>query len=176
MQTTGNTIRDLVKSWELRKATLETLFQDALYSFDGETKKSPTLLSEQIFEAEEKIVRLQVAQAEFNSTTFVESRLLGKTLSLTEIVKLVGAFERMTKLWAGTVPKKPKESRYRDTTPTAPVRNTTQVVAKEALSLEEKTTLIEKYSKLLGHLKGLVSEGNNRVVSLTILDPSFFDE
>ncbi len=176
MAITGNTIRDLVKKWELRKATLETLFQDALYSFEGETKKSPTLLSEQIFEAEQKIVKLQVAQVAFNSTTFVESRLLGKSLSLTEIVKLVGAYERMTKLWAGTIPKKPKESKYRDTTHTAPVRNTTQVVAKEALSLEEKATLIEKYSKLLGHLKGLVSEGNNRVVPTVILDPSLLDE
>lgn len=173
MQTTGNTIRDLVKSWELRKTTLETLFQDALYSFEGEDK-SPTLLSEQILEAEKKIVRLQVAQAEFNSTTFVESRLLG-SLSLTEIVKLVGVYERMAKLWSRTVPKKSKELRYHDMSPTAPVRNTTQVVAKETVSLKDRMNLIEEHSKVLGHLKGLISEGNNKVVPLTILDPSFFE-
>lgn len=175
MKVTGNTIRDLVKSWELRKVTLETLFQDALFKFDDETKRSPLEISEEILQAEQKIVQLQVAQAAFNASTYVESRLLGRRLSLTEVVKLVGAYERLAKLWGATVQKKVKASRYLDSSTSAPVRNTTQVVAKEAIDIKGRSEMIEKYSKLLGHLKGLVSEGNNMVVPSTILDPSLYE-
>lgn len=160
MQVTGYQLREAIKRWEMRKDTTAKQWDDALWTFEGEKKTTPTDLADQYSTADANIALLQTAQTRYN--LLVAVKVQGKDLSLSEAVKRVGGAGRLEKMWRSFATnngrdrysrldnERKKDSEYAKRT----------VTAAECL---KKATVAAQYA---GALRAAIAEGNSSKVDM----------
>lgn len=168
MKVTGYQLREAIQTWKLRKTTAEASFTDSLSKFEGETKEAPIAIVEQVLAAEMAIVRLQVAQTQYN--LLVKVNVPGEgSLSLAEVIKVSGVIGRIEKVWAGTTARDPYgygNSRVRDP---SQLRAEATITPKEILA---QTTAL---SKRAGAYRAAIGGGNTHEVEIESLDAALFE-
>lgn len=174
MKVTGYKIREALRKWQLKRETAAVQFHGTLLVFPGEEKPAPASIVRAVTEAETRIAALQTAQTIYNTRVLVQFE--GRTITLLEAIKLVGALGRVEKLWrVAAVGKKDKYAHYRSDDPGRLKEG--EILAKRALTHEEAAAHVEAIAARLGALRETIAVANANVVTLQpeSLDPALFE-
>ena len=101
MRVTGYQLKEAIQTWEFKRDTAKTLFQNSLYAFRDE-ELYPRDEMALLVEAEDAIVKLQAAQAYLNLQVTCEVQ--GGTMTLAEVIKAKGAASRILAAWKQALP------------------------------------------------------------------------
>lgn len=158
-----HTLRELAHTRDIAAGQ----FDDSLKVFPGEMKARPQDIMTAYLDAEGKIARLQTGQALYNLKVQVD--VLGKRMTLSEAVKLVGGAGRAEKMWRSVAaPKKDRYSYERDT------RDATAVVATATVTTAEAATLAKEAARWASALREAIQTGNATEIEME-LDPALFE-
>lgn len=169
MKTTGYQLREAITMWKLRKTTAEGQFTDSLAKFADETKDTPQAVVTIVQHAEENIVRLQIAQMQYNLAVKVTPVDLGE-ITLAMAIKLSGVVSRIEKIWSGATSESRSPYGYN-----ARVRDPQQVRAESTVTSSDILAETSRATKRAGSLRAAIGAGNTREVDIEDLHPSLFE-
>ncbi len=171
MKTNGYRLREAIKAWETRKELAEHALSNALFVFPGEENKNPIPYWEQISEAEQAIVRLQTAQAQYNLQVKVK---IGEYIApLAYAIKYIGAIQRFVKLWKGLLQKgKIQEDRY--SRQHTWIRKEDEVHASKTVSDDECRDRVIRYRRQENELRARIATANAEEIEIEGLDEDLF--
>lgn len=169
MNVTGYQLREAITVWKLRKTTAEGQFTDSLAKFADETKDTPQAVVALVQHAEESIVRLQIAQMQYNLIVKVTPVDLGE-MSLAMAIKLSGVVSRVEKIWSGAAASSRDPYGYN-----ARVRDPKQDRAEATIVPKEILVETSRMTKRAGALRASIGAGNTREVEIEDLDTSLFE-
>lgn len=142
-------------------------FDDALKAFPGDEKPTPEKVMTAFLDAEAKIARLQTVQGDYNLRVKVD--VLGKRMSLSEAVKLVGGAGRAEKMWrSAAAPKKDRYGYDRDE------RTEGTIIAKRTISTEAATQKAKEAARWASALREAIQVGNATEVEFEV-DEALFE-
>jgi hypothetical protein len=155
MEMTGNKLYELIQLYGTRKAALEAEFQDSLMTFEGQAKREPLAVHDELFKTEMVITKLQLAQKIYNQTVGVRSGV-----SLEEAIKQQGVLKRAAKRWADLTAKtssydgyaRPKDTEY----------------AKSKVTPAEARVIAESFTKKLLALRAEIGDANGTKIAVDI--------
>jgi len=168
MKITGYKFQHALREAEHEHEILGALFGESLMAFDGE-EKDPQKIMEQYAANEEKIVRLQVAQAQYNGTVTVV--VLGHSVPLSYAVKAVGGAGRMEKMWRSAA-KGPQKDRWERTSLT---RNVDEIRALPTIDPSTATGMAKKAARYASALREAIQVGNATEIDIPELEPALFE-
>lgn len=171
---TGYKLREALRKWQLKRETAAVQFPGTLLVFPGEEKPTPEAIAIAVVEAETRIAAIQTAQTIYNTRVLVGFE--GRTITLLEAIKLVGALGRVEKLWrVAATGKKDKYAHYRSDDPGRLKEG--EILAKRALTHEQAAAHVEAIAARLGVLRETIAVANaNRMTLLAEdLDPSLLE-
>jgi hypothetical protein len=169
MKITGYQLREAITMWKLRKTTAEGQFTDSLAKFADETKDTPQAIVSTVLHAEECIVRLQIAQMQYNLAVKVTPVDFGE-ITLAQAIKLSGVVSRIEKIWAGATSETRSPYGYN-----ARVRDPQQVRAESTVTPKDVLQETSRLTKRAGALRAAIGAGNTREVEIEDLDASLFE-
>jgi hypothetical protein len=169
MNVTGYKLREALKMKSLELATIQSLFDESLYAFEGEKKDSPEVVAARIGVLETQIAVLQAAQSYYNLQVTVEPD--GNKMPLEAAVKMVGGAGRLSKMWR-TAAQGSKRDRWDRSM--SPVRNKEDVIAQPTISKSDALVFAQKAEKFAAALRSTIAVGNNNVVAIDWIDESLF--
>ena len=170
MKITGYQLMDRLEELKEQAQTLDSQFKGALFQFAEERGKQPDPreLMREYGEVEQKVARLQEAQAEYNLRVAVT--VAGESMSLHRAVKLIGGANRVKNQWKsaaqenanpygvyGAQRQRDKENEY----------------AERIVPVEEALQLSETAGRQAAALKRAIRAGNAAEVELE-LDEALF--
>lgn len=163
MKTNGYKLREAIRDAELQRDTAIKLFDGSFDYFPGEAVKDPLKAMAVLQAAEERIVKLQTAQAIYNTSVTV---MVGtRKMMLTTIIKALVGAGRIEKLWrTAAVPE--KEERYGRT---PAVRQADEIRAMRSMPLDAAMEEARKAQKASGNLRAALAEGNATMLDLDML-------
>lgn len=94
---TGYRIREALKQWNLRAATLHKQFTNSLKRFEDEEEADPRYLSNEALRAEFAIAKLQEVQEKYNLAVTLPFE--NRRLTLSQAVKMLGGLTRAEREW-----------------------------------------------------------------------------
>lgn len=110
MKVTGFFLKQEIKMANIQVAALTQELASSYSKFDHETdKRTPAEILNEMLSVEEKIARIQTAQAIYNQANMVEYN--GAKVPLALVIKLEGVNARLSKLWKD-VAKQNEPDRY----------------------------------------------------------------
>ena len=171
MKITGYMLRESIKQHELRRDTAARAFPGTLNKFPNEEKETPHQAVKTFLEAEDAIVRLQVAQSLYNLAVKVEAN--GEKMTLEEAIKRIGGYARAEKMWRSAAG--PKNDRYSSYGNNDRERDHTKVFAKETVTSTEAVKFATAAAKKAGALRAAIATGNASSVEMEDLDPTLFE-
>lgn len=130
MKITGYRLQHVIREKDAELSVVISQFGDAFMVFPDDDKPHPKDLHKRISKLEEEITELQVAQARYNLE--VEVEILGKKMTLSQAVKLVGGAGRAEKMWRGKASLKKDRYSYGDDS-----RDKEHIYAKRVMTPEE---------------------------------------
>lgn len=170
MKVTGYQLRHAIREAEHMKNLAASHWDDSLFLFEGEEKATPGLLMAKYDTCEDRLARLQTAQARYNLK--VEVDVQGTKMTLCEAVKRVGGAGRAEKMWR-TAAGGEKKDRY--TQDRERVRNVDEIRAQRAIDVEEALRHASRAAKYAAALRQAIEIGNSTEVKIEDLDPSLFE-
>lgn len=170
MKITGYQLREAITMWKLRKTTAEGQFSDSLAKFADETKDTPQMVVTAIQQAEVSIVRLQIAQMQYNLAVKVTPVDYGE-MTLAMAIKLSGAVSRIEKVWSGASASSSSAYGY----VTSRVRDPQQVRAVATVTPKDVLAETSRATKQAGALRAAIGAGNTREVEIEDLSASLFE-
>jgi len=142
-------------------------FNDSLKVFPGDKKLEPQTIMASYLKAETQIAKLQTAQAQYNLRIMVT--VLGKRMTLSEAVKLVGGAGRVEKMWRSVAaPAKDRYSSDNDT------RDATAIVAVKTITTIEAAALAKQAARWASALREAIQTGNATEIEIE-LDGALFE-
>ena len=162
MKVTGYQLREAITMWKLRKTAAEGQFTDSLTKFKGETKDEPAAVVTIVQNAEESIVRLQIAQMQYNLAVKVTPVGLGE-MTLAMAIKLSGVVGRIEKVWSGASAASRNPYGYN-----ARVRDPQQDHAETTITPKEILTETSRQAKRGGALRAAIGAGNTQEVEVDL--------
>ena len=174
MKVTGIMLQERKRELKSLIQVLDTQFKDSLFAFEGEEKQTPESLMEKLQEAESKFVDIELALAAFNGVVEVdvpESVSPRGKVSLMALVKMVGPWSRMEKMWrdASTADgtdrwnRMPQSSRSKD-----------MEFAYKRVDPMEALERAGQAAKVASAIRAKIAEGNATSIDLE-LDESLFE-
>lgn len=172
MKTNGYKLREAIKVWETRKELAEQGLSKALFVFENDrdsicNAENPTFHWEGIEDAEQAIVRLQTAQAQYNLKVKVQVGEMSAPLAYG--IKYIGAIQRFVKLWKallqkGTIPDERYARQH------AWIRKEDEVHAKKTLEDEVCRANILHWKQEENKLRARIATANAEEVEIEGLD------
>lgn len=169
MKVTGYQIRHRLAELEQERKIALSHFNDSLKAFDGDDKPDPRKLMETYRQCEEDIAALQVWQARYNLA--VEVDVDGRTMTLTQAIKMVGGAGRAEKLWRTAASGKEDRYSYREDT-----RDAGTEYAKRTVPIEECMFNAKKAARFASALRQAMGTGNATEIDLEGFDPTLLTE
>lgn len=153
MKVTGNKLYELLQLWTARKDALQAEFDDSLMMFEGQTKRSPKAIDEELVKAEEAIVQIQELQRLYNT------RVVNHDRSLAVAIKQLGILKRASKRWTTVIQNRGTDgyARSKDTD-----------YAKPNIETAEAKKVSEQYMKALLALRAEVGDANGLGIEMEI--------
>jgi len=154
MEMTGNKLYELLQIWTTKRDSLIVEFTDCLMSFDGEKKRDPFKINEELLEAEFNIVEIEIAQREFN-----QKAKTSEGLGIETAIKQLGILKRAVNRW------KPAT---KSILPGGYVREKDSVYAKPTVTPLAAQELVEDFTRRLLALKAQIADANSTRVEVTL--------
>ncbi|HLK61077.1 MAG TPA: hypothetical protein VKU00_31215 [Chthonomonadaceae bacterium] len=169
MRITGYRLMDRLEELQEQAKTLDGQFKSALFQFKTEAgdKLDPRALMHAYLACEEKIARLQEAQAAYNLQVTVSVQ--GEAMTLQRAVKLIGSLSHVKNAWRTAAQETPS-NRYMHNIHT---RDKDSEYAERMVSIAECLQLSEVASKRVTALKQVIRSGNATEIEIEI-DPGVF--
>lgn len=154
MEVTGNKLYELHQIWTTKRDALITEFTDCLMSFDGEKKRDPFKINEELLTAEFNIVEIEIAQREFNQ----KAKTL-EGLGLETAIKQLGILKRAANRWRPAT---------QSLSPGGYVREKDAVYAKPTINPQAAQQLVEEFTRRLLSLKAQIADANSSRVDVSL--------
>lgn len=175
MKVCGYDFRNALTRLNNRRSLLQSQWNDSLYAFEDEDH-DPVALAEKLLELENRIVRVQLAQDEYNAkvVAFIESASGSEEMPLAVAIKRVGPIRRVSALWR----KYAAESGSNDYPygrlgrTRARVRTAETEEARRVVSAEDCMKRHEQYQDLELALGNAIAKANALVVEVASLSAS----
>lgn len=164
MKITGYQIRAALRGFELDRKVAFQQFTDSLYFFEGETKASSADLMRRFVDAEERIARLQVLQAQYNLA--VNVNVQDRAMTLHEAVKRVSGANRTEKMWRDVAHTKKKRRGYGNDPRLQ--RKDDDIFAIRAVTIEDATLRAKTAGRFAASLKEAIQVGNATSIDLEV--------
>ena len=174
MEITGYKIKFVLEQLRKKRDLLATEFEDSIWKFPAEDKRSSERIASELEEAEIRLASLQVAQAVYNSRVRIEVEDHGEQ-SLLYCIKIVGGAARMERRWSDAAKndgKGKKRSWMMDTTSVS--RDPNQVYAERSLTTAVCSARATTSARHAHAFRTAIAEGNTRTVEVSI-DPALFE-
>lgn len=171
MKVNGNQIKQAIKMKGLELDSVSSTFDESLFKFADETKRTPEEIADDILKLETEISKLQAAQKFYNVN--VKFDYEERQISLQEAVNLVGGTGRVSKLWR-KASKGEKKDRYgygRD----SKTRNKEEEVAEPTITKTEALKLFKDAERKASALRNGIAEANTIPVEIDFIDESLFN-
>lgn len=169
MKVTGYKLQHAIRETAHVRDIAAQHFTEGLRVFDGDDFVHPEKAMEMFVEAEDKIARLQTAQAQYNLEVTVWVQ--GQAMPLARAVKLVGGAGRQEKMWRSCAKNTGKDRySYRENTREAGVD-----VAKRTVSVEEATAFARIAGKRASALREAIQVANATETGVDGLAPEDFE-
>lgn len=171
MKINGYQLRGALKSRQLELATVLSQFNESLYKFEGETKRSPDEIAAEITRLEKEVAAIQTIQARYNMLVGVKvpDKDGEKSMLLMEAVKIVGGAGRMSKLWRNAASGK-KTDRY--DFDNAKTRDKDREYATQQLTKDQRLAHAKDAEKYANALRNAIGVGNSEIIDLENIDAS----
>jgi hypothetical protein len=165
MKITGHRIKEAIEAWKIKRELAADAFGKALFSFEGEKKMPADAFFAEYDEAEDAIVKLQAAQAEYNLHVTLDAS--GENYTLIEAVKRVGVLTRYIKVWKEALKAQAVETsrweRQRNF-----VRKQDDQIAEKTITDERCREMVTKLSQQKNALQGAVAVANATPVEIVL--------
>jgi hypothetical protein len=165
MKTTGYKLQAAIREAQEARTLNESRWANGQMAWPADVEKTtdPSKFIEEILLSEQKIARLQTAQAQYNLT--VKVKVHCKEMLLHEAVKLVGGAGRVEALWKTAAKGDADTYRYG-----ASVRDKDSIVAVRLISQETAMWEAAKAAKFARALREAIQAGNANLVDIAGLD------
>ena len=170
MKTTGYKLQHALRELDQNRSIAATQFSHGLFVFEGDETVTSTKAMEMFRDSEEKIARLQEFQGRYNLT--VQVSVLGKKMTLSQAVKLVGGAGRSEKMWRTAAKNTGNEDHYGRSQNT---RETSVVVAKRSVGVGTCIDEAKKAAKYASALREAIQVGNATEIDFQELSESDFE-
>jgi hypothetical protein len=169
MRVTGYQLMDRLEQLQEQAKTADEQFKASLFQFTMEPEgvPDPRVLMETYQRCEEKIARLQEAQAAYNLQVSLDVQ--GDTMTLQRAVKLIGSLGHIKNQWKMAA-KDDNNNFYSNTRQ----RDKDSVYAERVVSIEACLQLAETVARQATALKQAIRSGNAQEIEVA-LDPTVFD-
>lgn len=175
MKVNGNTLREAIHRWEMRREALIRQFNPSFFAkpsaIAAKNATQPETVAKDYIRCEEAIAKLQAIQAKYNVDTTVSFEVEGKQhrMSLSEAVKRIGGAGRLENLWrqASLQAEDQYETQrmmYSDKNMEWPVRT---------MAIKDIVDRATSASLFTGALRGAIAVGNTREMDFDI-NPELF--
>jgi hypothetical protein len=162
MKYTGYRLQGMIRDAVSARDSAALLFPESIYAFPGTDPSSPVATANALAEADREVARLQVLQARYNLA--VKVRFDGATISLHEVVKLVGGLGRLEKLWRNAARLGTATTDRYDRRPLT--RAAGETVAVRQVSIEECSRRAIEAAKLAAAAREAIQLGNATEIEL----------
>lgn len=162
---TGYQIREAIKRQTLLRDTAASMFTDSLKRFASEDKPSPDDMMVDFYKADKAIVKLQVAQMQYNLAVKLTTQVDRKPITLAEAVKRLGGASRCEKMWRTAAT--PETHLFRGDT-----RRKDEERAISTLTLSEAAKRSSAAAKGVAQLRQAIAIANATEIDLEDLDES----
>lgn len=167
MKVTGSQFKQAIKTRQVRLRMLIDQFPQALMFFEGdEGRTDPMELEDEITILEGEVIKLQTAQALYNSRVNLE--VDKERVTLAEAIKRAGFATKMIALWKLASNNRNFDHRS--------VREKDHVYAVPSVSVDEIRDKIVTYTSLESQYNAAIARGNLEEVEMQDLNPELFDE
>lgn len=175
MEITGYKLREVLKMKALELSTIQSTFDESLFTFQDECKDLPGEIAAKITKLESDIAYLQAAQSEYNlnvKVTVKKGKDTTFTMPLEVAVKMVGGAGRLSKMWR-TAAQGDKRDRWDRGTPRT--RNKEDLIAKPTITKTAALAEAKIAEAFAAALRNAIAVGNNTVVAIDWIDEDLFD-
>jgi hypothetical protein len=169
MKITGYKLQHALRELAHLRDVLSSQFKESLWVFEKDDKPKPIQVMDSFSQTEEKIAKLQVAQAKYNLAITVK---VGKDpMTLAEAVKRVGGAGRMEKMWRSVAADTGKD-RYamREN-----ARDKNTEYAHRAMPVEKALGMAKEAARFASGLREAIQVGNAQEMEIEGLDPALFE-
>ena len=169
MKVTGYKLQHALREMAHVRDIAAQHFSEGLRVFKGDEYVHPEKAMAMFIAAENKIARLQTAQAQYNLAVTVDVQ--GETMPLAQAVKLVGGAGRSEKMWRSCAKDTGKDRySYRENTREAGVK-----VAQRTVSVDDATAHAKTAAKRASALREAIQVGNATGMDVDGLTPEDFE-
>lgn len=166
MKVTGSLLKSHIKITAMKISTLDTVFEESLFAFEEESKRSPVDIAKEILDLEKKLALLQTAQKAYNLVVTLELKE-GETtedITLQQAINVIGGYGRLSKLWRDVVGKKKDRYSYNDRM--EQTRKSDEERATPTISREDAFKLFEISETNAASLRAVIGVANNTEVDI----------
>jgi len=169
MKVTGYKLQHAIREMTHVRDIAAQHFTEGLRVFEGDEYVHPVKAMTMFQKAEDKIARLQTAQAQFNLAVTVDVQ--GISMPLARAVKLVGGAGRQEKMWRSCAKDTGKDKySYRENTRDAGVK-----VAQRTVTVEEATNYARTAGRWASALREAIQVANATEADVNGLTPKDFE-
>jgi len=178
VKVTGYKLQAAIKRAKSGKEIQNHLFNENLFQFDSESEENldNNGVWDEWMKEENKLVKLQVLQQEYNQGVIVN--VMGEEFSLNEVVKRLGVATRAERVWKqaakGSTYKTRKE-RHWNRDDSNKVREDGSEYAKPTFSVTHCQEKAKSYGIIAGAMKEAVQGGNAKEIDLAGASEGLFD-
>lgn len=165
MKVTGQQLKQAIELRSMRVDHLTNQFEASIMKFEGEDKKSPTQVGEELQQEFTAIAKLKEAQSSFNLKVSVE--VGGKTATLAELVRSVGQADIYASLWR-------RASEQAVTGQNTRVRDTEKVYAEINVDAQEALKQATQARQFSNQIRDAIAKGNRQEQEIEI-DPQLLE-
>lgn len=165
MDITGYQIREALKMKTLELSTVQTQWDESLYTFEGETKETPLEIIDRIIKLEADISYLQTAQDYYNLQVIV--KIADEKMTLSQAIKTVGGAGRVSKMWRNASKGIVRDSWDSRRTIS---RNKDDIIAEPTIKKIDALNEAKRAEKLASQLRTAIATGNTTVVAIDWVD------
>ncbi len=171
MLITGNRILDALDMLKERVKSLDTQFKPSLFRFEDESEdenRDPREIIKEYEAIQERIARLQEAQAAYNLR--VEVEVLDERMTLQRVLHLIGSASRVKAHWLSAA--SPEEQNIYAFNAQRQ-RDKEHEYAKRFVPMSEAQSLADQASRRAMALKQAIRSGNAREIELDVAEDLF---
>jgi hypothetical protein len=167
MKVSGYALREAIKQQELRKETAAGAFNGSLKAFPNEEKEAPANVMAVFNDAENALVKLQVAQMRYNLMVTVD--VGGASMTLAEAIKRLGPVGRIEKMWKSAIADPQRAYGYEE-----PTLDASKVYQQRTIPSKDAMKFTSDAGKQASALRAAIAVANGKEVEIEDLDPSLF--
>jgi len=159
MEVTSYQLREAIKRWRKRRDALTAEFNDSIYAFSCDNKRSLSDISIDIERAEESIVKLESVRSHYNSVVETPNMVLIRA------IKTVGYYARLEALWRSAASQESGHGMFGSR---EMQRSTESEYAKPTVARAEAIIIAERFDLMASKLRSEIATANATELELDL--------